>query len=223
MTETRGKAPDINRIIPLLREACKEFEEPIVTKISKGGKDPFQILVSTVLSARTKDIMTRKAANNLFARASTPERIKDLDLKEIEELIRPAGFYKNKARSVKDLCRILVEEFNGRTPDELDELLKLPGVGRKTANLVLTLGFNKLGICVDTHVHRISNRLGYVQTKSPEQTEMTLRKKLPKRYWIEYNDLLVTYGQNICKPVSPLCSKCVIEPYCSKVGVAISR
>jgi endonuclease-3 len=180
-------------------------------------------LVSTVLSARTKDIMTRKAANNLFARASTPERIKDLDLKEIEELIRPAGFYKNKARSVKDLCRILVEEFNGRTPDELDELLKLPGVGRKTANLVLTLGFNKLGICVDTHVHRISNRLGYVQTKSPEQTEMTLRKKLPKRYWIEYNDLLVTYGQNICKPVSPLCSKCVIEPYCSKVGVAISR
>lgn len=223
MGGAKRSKPRIHMIITLLREACKDLEDPIVTKISKRRRDPFQILVSTVLSARTKDEMTKRAADNLFARAGTPAKIKDLDLKEIEDLIRPAGFYKNKAKSIKQLCKIIVEDYNGEAPDELDELLKLPGVGRKTANLVLTIGFQKMGICVDTHVHRISNRLGYVKTKTPEQTEMALRKKLPKEYWMEYNDLLVTYGQNICKPISPFCSKCRIEEHCKKIGITSSR
>lgn len=223
MPKNRVLPLDIRKIITILRESCAELEDPIVTKISRKKRDPFRILISTVLSARTKDEMTRKASENLFQRASTPEEIIELQLEEIEKLIYPAGFYKNKAKSIKQLCETLLNEFDGVVPSDLDELLRLPGVGRKTANLVLTLGFNKLGICVDTHVHRISNRLGYVKTTTPEKTEMALRKKLPKEFWIEYNDLLVTYGQNICKPISPLCSKCKIEQHCRKIGVTRHR
>ncbi len=223
MRKNKVSPLNIRKIIPILRESCSELEDPIVTKISKKKRDPFRILISTVLSARTKDEMTRKASENLFQRASTPEEIITLQLEEIEKLIYPAGFYKNKAKSIKLLCQNLLNEFNGIVPSDLNDLLKLPGVGRKTANLVLTLGFNKLGICVDTHVHRISNRLGYVKTTTPEKTEMALRKKLPKEFWIEYNDLLVTYGQNICKPISPLCSKCKIEQYCRKIDVTRNR
>jgi endonuclease-3 len=186
-------------------------------------KDPFFILISTILSLRTKDDVTAKASQRLFSIAETPEEMMRLDIEEIEEAIYPVGFYHNKARTIKEVCKTLIEKYNGRVPDDLDELLKLKGVGRKTANLVITLGYNKLGICVDTHVHRISNRLGYVRTKTPEETEFSLREKLPIEYWIEYNDLLVTLGQTICHPVSPKCSKCPILEYCDRVGVKRSR
>ncbi len=146
-----------------------------------------------------------------------------IPVRELEQLIYPVSFYKVKAKHLKEMCKILIEQYESNVPNDLDELLKLPGVGRKTANLVVTLGYGKLGICVDTHVHRISNRLGYVKTKSPEETEFALRKKLPEKYWIEYNDLLVTWGHNVCHPTSPLCSKCAIRSYCKRVGVVRSR
>jgi endonuclease-3 len=142
---------------------------------------------------------------------------------DIVRLIFPVGFYKTKARTLRQICRDLIDQYEGKVPSDLEELLKLKGVGRKTANLVLTLGFHKAGICVDTHVHRVSNRLGYVKTKTPEQTEMALREKLPGEYWIEYNDLLVTWGQNICRPISPFCSRCAVLPYCRQVGVVRNR
>lgn len=196
---------------------------PIVTEISRRRRGPFEVLMSTVLSLRTKDEVTREASLRLFDKARSPSEILTLSEAEIEKLIYPVGFYKTKARNLKKICSRLVDEYGGEVPDDLDELLKLPGVGRKTANLVITLGYGKLGVCVDTHVHRISNRLGFVETKTPEQTEMVLRRKLPKEYWIEYNDLLVTWGQNICKPISPWCSKCRIRPYCNQVGVTRYR
>ena len=200
-----------------------EFKDPIVTEIAERTRDPFRILISTILSLRTKDEVTAEASKRLFRVADTPERILNLKTNRIERLIYPVGFYKTKAKWLKQVCRILVEEYNGRVPDTIDELLRLPGVGRKTANLVITLGYGKPGICVDTHVHRISNRLGYVDTKTPEQTEMELRKKLPPRWWIKYNDLLVTWGQNICTPISPRCSICPVAKYCEKKGVKKSR
>lgn len=200
-----------------------EFKDPIVTEIAERTRDPFRILISTILSLRTKDEVTAEASKRLFQVADTPEKILNLKTNRIERLIYPVGFYKTKAKRLKQVCRILVEEYNGRVPDSLDELLRLPGVGRKTANLVITLGYGKPGICVDTHVHRISNRLGYVDTKTPEQTEMELRKKLPRKWWIKYNDLLVTWGQNICTPISPRCSICPVAKYCEKKGVKKSR
>lgn len=199
------------------------MQEPVVTEISKRRRDPFEILISTVLSLRTKDAVTREASLRLLAKGGTPEGILSLPEEEISQLIYPVGFYKTKAKRLKQICRDLIDKYQGNVPDDLDELLKLPGVGRKTANLVITLGYSKPGVCVDTHVHRISNRLGYVETKTPDKTEMALRKKLPKEYWIEYNDLLVTWGQNICRPISPFCSKCEIRPYCKQVGVERHR
>lgn len=214
---------DIDKVISILREETRALSVPIVTEISRRKRDPFEVLISTVLSLRTKDEVTREASLRLFAVAGSPQEILALSESEIERLIYPVGFYKTKARNLKKICRQLMDEFGGKIPDDLDELLKLPGVGRKTANLVITLGFGKLGVCVDTHVHRISNRLGFVQTKTPEQTEMALRLTLPQEYWIEYNDLLVTWGQNICRPISPFCSKCRIRPYCKQVGVTRYR
>ncbi len=196
---------------------------PIVTEISQHRRSPFEILTATVLSLRTKDEVTRSASKRLFEKASTPDDLIALGESQIAELIFPVGFYKTKAKTLITLCKTLLDDYDGKVPDDLDELLKLKGVGRKTANLVITLGFGKLGVCVDTHVHRISNRLGYVETKTAEQTEMVLREKLPKDYWIGYNDLLVTWGQNICKPISPICSKCAISAYCHRVGVTKSR
>ena len=146
-----------------------------------------------------------------------------LTVKKIEKLIYPVGFYKTKAKNIRDICRILIDNYAGRVPDEIDELLKFKGVGRKTANLVVTLGYKKPGICVDTHVHRISNRWGYVETKTPEKTEFALREKLPKQYWIEYNDLLVSFGQHLCRPISPLCSQCPVKKYCRQVDVTVRR
>ncbi len=212
-----GKFP-IESVITILREEMKKYKEPAVTEISRT-RDPFKVLISTVLSLRTKDAVTREASKRLFERAGDPRSMLEIPIDELERLIYPVGFYKTKARKIHEICRLLLEHHDGRVPDELDELLKLPGVGRKTANLVITLGFNKLGICVDTHVHRISNRWGLVKTKTPEETEMALRKILPKEYWIEFNDLLVTFGQNTCKPISPFCSKCPIQSHCPKIGV----
>ncbi len=213
----------IKKIVEILRKEKENWNVPIVTLMSQTGSAPFKILVATVLSLRTKDEVTAKAAERLFQVADTPEKLLKLEEDEIAALIYPVGFYRRKARNLKEIAKILVERYSGKVPDDLEELLKLPGVGRKTANLVVTLGYGKPGICVDTHVHRIMNRLGYVKTKTPEETEFALREKLPKEFWIEINDLLVSLGQHICHPTSPKCSQCPIEPYCPKIGVKRSR
>ncbi len=217
------RVPDIDKIIAVLRREIRDMDIPIVTEISHRSRDPFHILISTILSLRTKDEVTRQAAARLLGKAQSPEELLLLPEEAIARLIFPVGFYKTKARTVKQICRDLIDKYGGEVPSDLEELLKLKGVGRKTANLVLTLGFHKPGICVDTHVHRVSNRLGYVKTKTPEQTETALRERLPKEYWIEYNDLLVTWGQNICRPISPFCSRCAVLPYCRQAGVVRNR
>jgi endonuclease III len=217
------RAPDIHKIIAILRSEIRNMNVPIVTEISHRSRDPFHVLISTILSLRTKDEVTRQAATRLLEKARGPEDLLRLPEEDIARLIFPVGFYKTKAKTLKQICRDLIDNYGGKVPGDLDELLKLKGVGRKTANLVVTLAFHKPGICVDTHVHRVSNRLGYVKTKTPEQTEIALRKKLPEEYWIEYNDLLVTWGQNICRPISPFCSRCAVLPYCRQVGVVRNR
>jgi endonuclease-3 len=210
-------------IIPILEKTVRELDAPIVTRIKKEDNDPFKILIGTILSLRTKDKTTDEASKRLFAVANTPLEMAKLSTEEIQKLIYPVGFYKRKAQEIKEISEVLIEKYNGKVPDSLDELLKIKGVGRKTANLVITEAFDEYGICVDTHVHRISNRLGWVKTKTPEQTEMALRKILPKQYWKTINPILVTFGQHICKPVSPLCSSCPIESYCPKIGVTKFR
>lgn len=222
MMESGMKDSDIHRVVEILREEYSHWEEPIVTKVSRK-RDPYLVLISTLISLRTKDEVTRAASGRLFKKADTPAKMVRLSEKEIGETIYPAGFYRVKAGNIKRVSRILCERYGCRVPDTLEELLSLPGVGRKTANLVITLAYGKQGICVDTHVHRIMNRLGYVQTKTPEKTEFALREKLPEEYWIEINDLLVTYGQNLCTPVSPLCSRCHLTEMCDRIGVAKSR
>jgi endonuclease III len=217
------KHSDIHKIIKTLRKEIRRFEVPIVTEVSQRRHDPFEVLVTTILSLRTKDEVTRAAARRLLEKVHSLRDIIDISEQELARLIFPVGFYKTKAKNLKNISKDLIEKFEGKVPDDLDELLKLKGVGRKTANLVITLAFGKPGICVDTHVHRVSNRLGYVATKTPEATEMALREKLPRQYWIEYNDLLVTWGQNICRPISPFCSKCAIRPYCKQVRVVTHR
>jgi len=186
-----------------LKKAVRKFRTPSVTVIAKKN-DPFAVLVSCIISLRTRDEVTELASTRLFALAKLPAELLELSNAKIEKAIYPAAFYRNKTKSLKELCQVLVKEYSGKVPDKLEQLLKLKGVGRKTANLTLILGHNKPGICVDIHVHRISNRWGYVKTKSPNETEMVLREILPKRFWKGYNDLLVSFGQNLCKPVSPL-------------------
>ena len=185
--------------------------------------DPFRVLIACLLSLRTKDETTGPASARLFALADTPRAMLRLTPKQIERAIFPVGFYRTKARVVLGVCRDLIDRFGGQVPDEIDALLTLKGVGRKTANLVVTQGFNKPGICVDVHVHRISNRWGYVRTRNPEETEMALRRRLPRRYWIGYNDLLVGFGQNVCQPLSPKCSECPVSRSCPRLGVTHSR
>ena len=181
------------------------------------------MLIACILSLRTQARTTGLAAARLFAVADTPAAMLALHARRVERLIYPVGFYRTKARVIRGLCRDLLERFDGRVPDDIDALLTLKGVGRKTANLVVTMGFGKLGICVDTHVHRISNRLGYIRTRDPEATEMALRARLPRRYWIGYNDLLVAFGQNVCTPISPRCSRCPVNTLCRRVGVTSAR
>ena len=213
------------RIITVLKLIGKQtalFDTPSVTLFSKK-KDPFLVLVSCILSLRTKDKVTVTASNRLFCVADNPYGILRLSRKRIEKLIYPVGFYRNKAKTILDICNKIIRDFDAKVPDNLNDLLSLKGVGRKTANLVLGLGFNIPAICVDTHVHRISNRLGWINTDTPEQSEMALKDIVPRVYWIRLNTLLVTFGQNICLPVSPYCSKCFIEKHCAKNGVKSSR
>jgi len=213
---------DIDTVLKIIQHENKRFVEPIVTTISRK-RTPFHVLISCLLSLRTKDQTTREASLRLFAVADNSEEMMKIPIPKLEKLIYPVGFYRTKARKIKEICKVLIEEYRSRVPDEIDELLKLNGVGRKTANLVVTLGYKKPGICVDTHVHRITNRWGYVKTKNPHETEFALREKLPQKYWLTINDLLVTYGQNICVPISPKCSICQVRIYCKKVGVTRHR
>jgi len=213
----------IGHRIRTLRRLSPTWRVTALAEVAAQWHDPFRVLVACLLSLRTKDETTGPAAARLFARADTPEAMRRLSPRAIERAIYPVGFYRTKARVLRDVSRDLIERFGGSVPDDIDALLTLKGVGRKTANLVVTQGFNKPGICVDVHVHRISNRWGYVQTRTPQETEMALRRRLPRRYWIGYNDLLVSFGQNICLPVSPRCSACPVRPSCSRVGVQRSR
>lgn len=209
----------IHQAMAVLSRAVKAWLTPAVTVIATRDHDPFKVLVSCILSLRTRDQTTAEASMRLFGLAQTPEQLSRLGAARIEEAIYPVGFYRIKAQQILEISRQLAELHAGRVPDELDQLLKFKGVGRKTANLVLTLGFGKAGICVDIHVHRICNRWGYVSTRTPEQTEIALRKKLPAEYWIVINDLLVSFGQHQCTPVSPRCSNCPLYELCGRVGV----
>jgi endonuclease-3 len=217
------KDRDIHSAIKILRREVPQWETPIVTLMAETYQSPFRVLISCILSLRTQDATTAKASRRLFAIADSPQAMIKLTTKEIEKLIYPVGFYRTKAKNIREICRILINQYRGEVPDDIDKLLRLNGVGRKTANLVVTLGYHKPGICVDTHVHRISNRWGYVKTKTPEKTEFALRAKLPNQYWIEYNDLLVSFGQHLCRPISPICSQCPVRKYCRQIGVTVTR
>src|SRR2546421_5871764 len=223
----RGKPTPatVEKIMRSLAQAITGLELPAVEKISEEqAEEPFQILIATLLSARTQDATTHAASTRLFRRARTPRSMAKLRVKEIEQLIYPVSFYRNKARHVKACCQMLLDRFGGRVPSTLEELVMLPGVGRKTANLVMILGFKSLrNICVDTHVHRISNRLGWVRTRQPDETEQALYQATAVRWWPYINLYLVTWGQNVCRPVYPRCGECVIRPFCPQVGVAPKR
>src|SRR5580692_5869343 len=216
-------ARGVSRVLNVLRREAPAWNAPIVSFIAVQHRDPFRTLISCILSLRTKDATTAAASTRLFECAHTPEAILALSPKTLERLIFPVGFYRTKARVIRGICRDLIDKFDGRVPDEIDQLLTLKGVGRKTANLVVTEAFGKPGICVDTHVHRISNRWGLVEAKTPDHTETALRKVLPRRYWIEINSLLVAFGQTLCQPVSSWCSRCPIRQACPHIGVVRSR
>jgi endonuclease-3 len=225
---TRAAPEAVQNVGPVMRalaRAIDGLELPAVEKISEAQEEnPFQVLIATLLSARTQDQTTLAASTRLFAVARTPRTMAKLTVKRIERLIYPVSFYRHKARHVKATCQILVDRFGGRVPTTMEELLTLPGVGRKTANLVLILAFKSLrNICVDTHVHRISNRLGWVRTRTPDETEQALYQATAARWWPYINLYLVTWGQNVCRPVYPRCGECVIRPYCPQMGVAPKR
>ena len=216
------KDAQIHAVVAILKKEVAAFKVPVVGVYAETN-DPFLVLVSTVLSLRTRDKVTFEASERLFAFANTPKKLAAAPVAAIQKAIYPASFFRVKARSLKALAQDLLDRFGGRVPDTMEELLTLQGVGRKTANLTLTLGHHKPGICVDIHVHRISNRLGYLKTKTPDESETALRAKLPKKYWMIFNDLLVPYGQNLCAPVSPRCGACALSPYCAKIGVTTHR
>ncbi|GAB4206750.1 MAG: endonuclease III [Roseiflexaceae bacterium] len=222
MTDTTQTEFDIHGAMARLKETMPQYEQPLIDGMG-GSQSPFRILIATVLSLRTKDTLTAVVAPRLFAEADTPAAMLALEEQRIADLIYPVGFYRTKARSIREISALLIERYGGAVPNDLDALLALPGVGRKTANLVLTAGFGLPGICVDTHVHRICNRWGYLQTKTPEETEFALRAKLPPEHWMSINGLLVTLGQNICHPTSPRCSVCPVAAFCARVGVTRSR
>lgn len=212
---------DIDKVVQILRE--RYYEKTSALMDISNAKDPFKVLISCILSLRTKDDVTAQATKRLFERAKTPEEMVKLKKEEIEVAIYPVGFYHRKAEQILAISHVLIERYDSRVPVEIDELLKLKGVGRKTANIVITMGYKKPGVAVDTHVHRISNRLGLVATKTPYQTEFALRETLLKEYWMIFNDLLVMHGQTICTPISPRCSICPITEYCKRVGVTRYR
>jgi len=218
-----GRSIDWDTIILLMNKHLFSKELPSVSQVANRKRDPFRILVSTVISLRTKDEVTLKSSERLFKHADSPDEFKKLSENEIGRLIYPAGFYRTKAKNLKRIAEILTEKYKGSVPQSMEELLKLPGVGRKTANLVRNLGFGLDGICVDTHVHRVSNRIGWVTTRTPLETETELMKILPRKYWIQINETLVRFGQNVCTPVSPRCSICPITRYCCKIGISRTR
>jgi len=220
MTVTQA---NIAEVITRIRRHNRQYRVPAVTLVARNHHSPWHVLISTIISLRTKDEVTWRAAERLFKEAYTPQATLKLSEQRIGELIYPAGFYKTKAKTIKELARTILGRYGGKVPDEIDELVQLKGVGRKTANLVLIEGYGKDAMCVDTHVHRISNRFGYVKTKTPDETEMALRAKLPKKFWKGYNELLVTFGQNHCVPISPRCSSCPVKEFCARVGVTKSR
>jgi endonuclease-3 len=217
---TRHQLPEA---MAILRREVPTWNVSVVSLNAQDDHDPYRVLISTILSLRTQDQTTVKASERLFKLADTPQAMLQLDVQTIEQAIYPVGFYRTKAPQILDISRRILDEFGGRVPDDLETLLTLHGVGRKTANLVLSEGHGIAAIGVDTHVHRISNRWGYVKTKDPYETEMALRKKLPKVFWIEYNPSLVALGQYVCKPTSPICSQCPVAAYCKRVGVKRSR
>ena len=226
MTHVAAPVSNVHAVMRALARAIDGLELPAVEKISeRQEEDPFQVLIATLLSARTQDATTLAASTRLFKVARTPRTMAVLTVRQIERLIYPVSFYRHKARHVKATCRVLVDRFGGRVPATMDELLALPGVGRKTANLVLILAFkSQRHICVDTHVHRISNRLGWVRTRTPDETEQALYAAIADRWWPYVNLYLVTWGQNVCRPVYPRCSGCVLRPWCPRIGVTkISR
>jgi endonuclease-3 len=214
--------PDIDLFIRLVKREVRKHD-PDAAPSKPVRFQPFRALIACLISLRTKDEVTDEAATRLFAVADTPEKMLKLAPERIAKLIYPAGFYNVKAKTILGVCGTLVDEYGGKVPDDLEKLLELKGVGRKTANLVITKGFGKPGICVDTHVHRISNRWGYIETKTPDESEMALRQKLPRRHWLSYNGMLVSFGQTICTPVSPKCSQCPLEDLCPKAGVEKRR
>jgi len=214
---------DIHAAIRILRREVPKWETPIVTLMAETYESPFRVLISCILSLRTQDATTAQASHRLFALADTPEAMLKLTTQKITKLIYPVGFYRTKAKVIRDVCQVLMRDYSGKVPDDIDELLKFKGVGRKTANLVVTLGYRKPGICVDTHVHRISNRWGYVKTATPEKTMDALAAKLPKKYWVEINALLVPFGKHICTGTLPKCSTCPVLDMCQQVGVKAHR
>ena len=217
------KTETLVSVLAALRDELGEEDLPLVADMVKTDRDPYRILVSTLLSLRTKDEVTGAAADRLFALAATPAEMIRLPEERIARTIFPVGFYRTKAKTVLHVSRDLLEKHGGRVPRTLEELLALKGVGRKTANLVITMAFGEPGICVDTHVHRISNRFGYVSTKTPDETERALREKLPRDEWSAYNTLFVAFGKRVCRPVSPLCSRCPVASSCHRAGVTTSR
>lgn len=212
---------NISTVLEIVKEAIKPFEPAAVPEVA--DRNPYKILMATILSLRTKDEVTREAAIRLFKLAETPQEMVKLSEDEIAKAIYPVGFFRNKAKTILDISQTLLSKYGGYVPDAIEELTKLKGVGRKTANLVVTLAYNKPGICVDTHVHRITNRWGYVKTKHPDETEQELRKKLPRKHWMEINNLLVLFGKNICKPVGPKCDICPLNEFCPKIGVKAKK
>lgn len=206
---------DIDKIVSLLKDAKQPQSEFV--KLMDSFKNPYLVLIACILSLRTNDKTTYPATLRMLELAKTPKEMKNVSQEELAKAIYPVGFYENKANQIIELSKTIDEELSGQVPDEIEDLIKFKGVGRKTANLVLSLGFNKPAICVDVHVHRIFNRLGYIKTKTPEETEFALREKLPQKYWIDINTLLVTHGQNVCKPIKPKCSECPIARYCAKI------
>ncbi len=210
---TNVSQEEISGVLEILKSSTKNFENPIVTEIGEKTNNPFHVLISCMLSLRTRDETTGKISAKLFEKANTPKEILKLG-KDLEKIIKPVNYYKTKAKRIKEVCKILIKKYNSKVPDSIEELLELPGVGRKTANIVIVYGFNKQGIPVDVHVHRISNRLGWVQTKLPDKTEFALREIIPKRHWMAVNDIFVMFGQNVCKPINPKCEICPITKYC---------
>ncbi|MBD3312314.1 endonuclease III [archaeon] len=207
----------MNKVLSIIEEHVKELGVPMAEEVYKITRDPFKVLVSTILSARTRDETTSRVCKELFKKIKKPSDLKKISLKELRKIIKPINFYKNKSRYLKELSSLK------RVPDTLKELVKLPGVGRKTANIVLNVAFGKPSIAVDTHVHRVMNRLGYVKTKKPKETEKELREKLPKKWWSKVNYLLVLFGQHTCTPISPWCSKCPVREHCPQIGVTRTR